>query len=301
MRWLALVTFVASVAVAQVPATAPRTACAVKVAITLTGKSPAGPLATSPTPQSSVDELLKSPAFIERLARFINARFNDQPGASIEEDAPYHLAKHVLSKGLPWREMFLGAFRVETINNQVHVTPDIYGLGYFRSPAWLRRYAGNEEDGLKLSTAYRIVNNVTGVSLAAATVIPGADVSSKGRRSSSCAACHFDNWYALDRLASVLTRRVGSGDQMRFEPPTAGPQTLLNGQIIADDKGLVAALVTSTQFEFNVCRLAFQFVYGRSELGCEGALFDACVDTFRSEKTLQSAIGSLMKDASFCE
>lgn len=145
-----------------------------------------------------------------------------------------------------------------------------------------------------------MLNNITGVTLTAAVVVPGLDVSAQGRRNAACSGCHFDSWFALDKLASVLTKRVGSGDTMRFEPPTAGPQQSLNGQTIADDKGLATALVNSTEFEFNACRIAFGFVYGRKELACEGPLFDRCVDAFRAQRTMQAAIATLTKDSSFC-
>lgn len=274
--------------------------CAVKLAVTLTGRSPSSALLANPTPQAQVDALLTDAAFIERFSRFVNARFNDEPGATSVEDSAYHLTKHVLTNRLPWSDLFLGSFRVDTVNNAVAVVPDGNGLGYLRSRAWLERYAGNEEQGIKLSTAYRVLNNITGVTLTAAVVVPGLDVSAQGRRNAACSGCHFDSWFALDKLASVLTKRVGSGDTMRFEPPTAGPQQLLNGQTIADDKGLATALVNSAEFEFNACRIAFGFVYGRKELACEGPLFDRCVDAFRAQRTMQAAIATLTKDSSFC-
>lgn len=274
--------------------------CAVKLAVTLTGRSPSATLLANPNPQSQVDALLADAAFIERFSRFVNARFNDEPGATSVEDAAYHLSKHVLTNRLPWSDLFLGSFRVDTVNNAAAVVPDPNGLGYLRSPAWLKRYAGNEEQGIKLNTAYRMLNNITGVTLTAAVVVPGLDVSAQGRRNPACAGCHFASWFALDKLASVLTKRVGTGDTMRFEPPTAGPQQLLDGQTISDDKGLVTALVNSTEFEFNACRIAFGFVYGRKELACEGPLFDRCIDAFRAQRTMQSAIATLTKDPSFC-
>ena len=58
--------------------------------------------------------------------------------------------------------------------------------------------------------------------------------------------------------------------------------------------------VNSPDFEFNVCRVAFGFVHGRNELACEGPLFDRCVDAFRTQRTMQAAIATLTKDASFC-
>jgi hypothetical protein len=301
----ALVVAVPLVALSQAttPPTAPTLTtqrCATKVAIALTGRSADAALLANPNPQGQVDQLLQGTAFIERFSRFVNARFNDDPGANSAEDATYHLARHVVTNRLPWSDLFLGAFRVDTVNNQVQVVADPNGLGYLRSPAWLRRYAGNEEQGVKLNTAYRILNNTTGLTLTAAVVVPGLDVSANGRRNAACSACHFDSWFALDTVASVLTRRVGTGDQVRFEPPTGGPKTVLNGQQVSDDKGLVTALVNSTDFEFNVCRVAFGFVHGRKELACEGPLFDRCVDAFRAQRTMQAAVATLVKDPSYC-
>jgi hypothetical protein len=298
-RFALLVALVPSIGFAQ-PATLDAQRCAVKVAVTLTGRSPDAALLANVTPQSQIDTLLGGTLFIERLARFINARFNDEPGANSAEDATYHLAKHVLTNRLPWRQMFLGPFRVDTVNNAVTVVNDTNGLGYLRSPAWLRRYAGNEEQGVKLATAYRMLNNITGLNLTAAVQVPGLDVSAQGRRAAACSGCHYDHWFALDKLSSVLTKRVGAGDAMRFEAPTAGPQQLLDGRTISNDRELVTALVGSTEFDFNACRLAFEFVYGRKEQDCEGPQFDRCVDAFRAQGTLQSAIASLTKDASFC-
>jgi hypothetical protein len=273
--------------------------CAVKLAVTLTGKSPNAQLLSNPNPQTQVDTLVSGADFIERFSRFINARFNDDPGETAAEDAPYYVAKHVLTNQLPWRSLFTGQFRIDTNNNVTTVVNDANGLGYFRSIAWLRRYAGNEEDGIKLNTAYRMLHNITGLSLTAAVQTPGLDLSAQGRRNAACSACHYDTWFALDKVASVLTKRVGIGDMMRFEAPSAGPQQLL-GTTVANDKELVTALTGGTDFEFNVCRTAFVFVYGRKELECEGPQFDRCIDAFRAQKTIQAAVSSLTKEASFC-
>ena len=270
-----------------------------KLAVALTGRSPDAALLADPNPQTQVDGLLAGPAFIERFSRFVNARFNDEPGATSADDATYHLSKHIITNRLPWSDLFLGSFRVDMVNGNVAVVADANGLGYLRSPAWLKRYAGNEEQGVKLSTAYRILNNTTGISLTAAVVVPGLDVSAQGRKNAACAGCHYDSWFALDKVSSVLTKRVGTGDTMRFEAPTAGPQQLL-GKTISDDKGLVTALVNSPDFDFNVCRVAFGFVYGRNELACEGPLFDRCIDAFRAQRTMQAAIATLTRDPSFC-
>jgi hypothetical protein len=274
--------------------------CAVRLAIAFTGKSPDAELLGQANPQTKVSELLKSAAFIERFARFINSQFNDEPGATSAEDAAYHLSKYVLANDKPWTDLFLGPYKVDTVNGSVQVQDDPNGLGYFRSMPWLKRYAGNEEQGIKLATAYRILNNITGVRLVPSVNAAGADVSASGRQGAGCRGCHYDGWYALDRVASVLTRKVVNGNTITFEPPTAGPQPLLDGRMIADDKELVTALVNSTNFEFNTCRLAFQFLFGRNELACEGPIFDRCIDAFRSQKKMQAALEAIAGDPSFC-
>lgn len=275
--------------------------CAVRVAIALTGKSPSAALLSSTMPQAQIPALLESPEFIERFARFTNSQFNDAPGASSADDAPYHLAKKILSEGKPWRDLFVGPYDVALVSGQVQVKDDPDGLGYFRSKAWLERYAGNEENGVKLATAYRILQNTTGIKLKAAVQVPGQDFSATGRQAAECRGCHYDGWFALDRVASVLSRKVVNSDMsISFTPPTAGPQQLL-GATIRDDRELMTALVNSTDFDFRVCRLAFQFLYGRNELSCEGPLFDRCVDTFRAEGTMQAALATVATDPSYCQ
>jgi hypothetical protein len=275
--------------------------CAVRVAIALTGKSPSAPLLSSGNPQVEVPALLESEAFVERFARFINTTFNDTPGATSEADTAYHLARYVLVNGKPWRDLFVGPYDVTTVNNQVTVRDDPNGLGIYRTKAWVERYAGNEENGVKLSTAYRMLNNTTGLKLTAAVQTPGVDFTATGRQNANCRGCHYDGWFALDRVASVLTRKVTNPDMtVTFTPPTAGPQQLL-GTTIRDDKELMTALVSSTDFDFRVCRLAFQFLYGRNELSCEGPLFDRCVDHFRAEGTIQAALSTVATDPSYCQ
>ncbi len=274
--------------------------CAVRVGIALTGKSPSAALLSAANPQLEVDALLESDAFIERFARFINTTFNDTPGTNSVDDATYHLARHLLVNGKPWKDLFIGPYDVAQVNGQVQVRDDVNGLGFYRSKAWLERYAGNEEDGVKLATAYRMLNNTTGLKLNAAVQTPGADFSATGRQNGACRGCHFDGWFALDRVASVLTKKVQSGETITFTAPTAGAQQLL-GQTVANDRELMTALVNSPAFDFRVCRLAFQFLYGRNELSCEGPLFDRCIDAFRAGGTIQAALSTVATDPSYCQ
>ena len=300
----------AATATAQT-ATAEKTErCATRLSIALLGKSPVATLMSSANPQSQIDAMLASADFQERFARFVNATFNDDPGATAAEDPAYYLTKHVLTNNLTWDQMFLGQFKVEVAagapaGTQPTVQTDANGLGYFRSKPWLLRYAGNELAGIKLSTGYRMMNNTIGLKLVASTNAPGADTSATGRSSAGCSACHFDGWFALDKVASVLSRKVttvtAGNTVISFGPPPASPQQILGGMVINDDKELVTALVKSEAFEFRACRMAFEYLYGRAEMSCEGPVFDRCMTAFKATGTIQAALASVAKDATFCQ
>jgi hypothetical protein len=198
--------------------------CAQRLAIALTGKSALNePSSRDGAPkgndaqgaQGTLPTLLTSGDFQERFARFINSEFNPGPATIDLADAPYFLAKHVLTKGLPWSEMFLGQYRFAPVASNVAVFGDSDGLGYFRSRDWYQRYEGNEESGLKIATAYRIMNNVVGLQLTAVTASPNVDQSATGRKASPCNACHFNGWYALDSVASVLPKKGERFDAYR--------------------------------------------------------------------------------------
>jgi hypothetical protein len=278
--------------------------CAIRLSSALLGKSPSPPLLMAPDPQAQVDAMLQSAEFITHFSAFINSTLNPEPGENQAEDATYYLAKHVLENGLVWKELFLGPYQVEldaSDNAVVKNAPD--GLGYFRSPAWLKRYAGNEAEGYKLVTAHRILNNTIGLKLTPMTNSPDVDISATGRQGSPCRGCHYDPWYALDKIAKVLTRRVGTGDSMTFAAPSPAdlPQELLGGVSISSDKDLVTALVESEHFRFRQCRLVFKFLYGRYENKSEGEVFDKCMEAFTADGKIQSGIAVVAKDASFCE
>lgn len=276
--------------------------CAMRLSIALLGEAPSPPLRSSADPQAQIPEMLKAPAFREKLARFVNATYNREPGQRSAQDAPYWLARTVLERGRPWRELFVGPYgMVEDDQGGVSIVDDAEGLGYFRFDAWLRRYAGNEPAGLKISTAYRMAQNTVGLALVAVTNEPGVDISAAGRANKPCASCHQDNWYALDKLASVLTRRNGSGDEMSFDPPESGPVQVLDGVTVNNDKELVTALVDSEAFRFRQCRLAFNFLFARDENLCEGPVFDTCMAEFTAKGTIESAIAAVATHPSYCQ
>lgn len=294
-------------AVAQDQAAERRERCATRVAVALTGESASAELLAAADPQAAADTLLADARFATRFATFVNARFNDDPGETADQDSAYWLARHVITTGKGWKDLFVGPYRVvraggtggDPVTGEVQ--DDANGLGYFRSRPWLLRYAGNEPAGIKIATAYRIMQNTIGLDLTAVTNAADVDISAEGRKASACAGCHYQPWFALDKVAAVLTRRVGTGDNVTFQPPTGGPQDILGGVSVADDKGLVTTLVNSPSFDVQTCNLAFRFLYGREANKCEGELFDACVDAFRADGRIQSALSTLVKDASFCQ
>jgi hypothetical protein len=299
-----VMTLAASQAFAQTMDAEKAERCATRLSIAITGKAPSTALIGMASPQDNVDALLQTADFQERFSRFINASFNDDPGATASEDSTYYMTKYVLQNSLKWEDMFLGQYKVDVDpanTASIIVTSDANGLGYFRSMPWLKRYAGNEMAGIKLRTAYRIMQNTIGLKLVPSTNAPGADLSANGRQSAGCRACHYDGWFAIDKVANVLTRRTGTMTNITFGPPPAAPQEILGGLIINDDKELVTALVKSEAFNFRACRVAFEFLYGRSEVTCEGPVFDRCMDAFRSGGTIVSALAAVAKDQTYCQ
>jgi hypothetical protein len=275
--------------------------CAIRLSISVLGKSPSADLLSSPDPQSAVDAMVGTPEFAERFARFFNAETNGGPSATPVDEPVYWLAKHIVTQKKPWTDMFVGPYAIvpNAAGTAMDVKDDANGLGYFRSPAWMKKYAGNEDQGYMLVAAFRIIQNTTGLELVPSIGNPGDDRTANGRQVAPCKSCHFDAWYALDTYAKLLPKRKGMGDTMTFTPPTEGPQQIL-GKSIADDKALVQALVDSDGWRFQQCRNVFKFLYGRAENQCEAPVFDKCVDALMTQKTIQSAVTAVAKDPSFC-
>jgi hypothetical protein len=275
--------------------------CAIRLSIAVLGKSPSADLLSSSDPQSAVDAMVGTPEFAERFARFFNSETNGGPSATPVEEPVYWLAKHIVTQKKPWTDMFVGPYAVvaNAAGTAMDVKDDANGLGYFRTPAWMKRYAGNEDQGYMLVAAFRIIQNTTGLELVPSIGNPGDDRTANGRQVAPCKSCHFDAWYALDTYAKLLPKRKGMGDTMTFTPPTEGPQQIL-GKSIADDKALVQALVDSDGWRFQQCRNVFKFLYGRAENQCEAPVFDRCVDALTTQKTIQAAITAVAKDPSFC-
>ncbi len=273
--------------------------CSVRLSMALLGESPDPALLTSSAPQAMVDSMIATPAFQERFARFINSEVSGSPVEDPKKDPVYWLARHIITQNKPWSDLFIGPYAITASETGMTVTNDPNGVGYFRSPEWMKRFAGNDEEGTMLVAAFRMTQNTTGLELKASVGNAGEDRSLEGRKAPACKGCHYDAWYALDTVAKLLPTREGTGDAMKFIPATAGPQPLL-GKTIANDKEYLETLVASDAWLFNQCRRVFKFLYGREENRCEAKVFDACVDALSETKTIQAAVATVAKDPSFC-
>ena len=274
--------------------------CAVRLSMALLGASPEANLVSAKEPQALVDDMVKTPAFIERFARFINSELSGTPSETAGNDPVYFLAHHVLTQNKPWTDLFMGPYSLTATAEGITVGNDPNGLGYFKSPVWQKKFAGNEEQGVMIVAAFRTIQNTTGLELNASVGVPDEDRSAEGRKAPACRGCHYDPWFALDKVALLLPKRTGAGAEMTIGPfPAAAPQQILS-TTVSDYKQLVTKLVESEMFGFNQCRRVFKFLYGRQENQCEAATFDKCVDTLAETKDIKKAVATVAKDASFC-
>ena len=277
--------------------------CATRLSASILGQTATPALIATANPQTTVDAMIATPVFQEKFSRFINAKFNVDPGEAPAEDASYSLSKYVLQNNRPWRELFTGLYRVDpgsTATSDAVVSADPNGLGYFRSRTWMVRYAGNELDGYRIAAAYRMMNNVLGIKLTAAVNTNG--VNAAGRMQAACAGCHYNNTFGLDYVSKILSRRVGTtAATMTFAAPNEGPQPVLGGQMLSNDKDFVTNMVASTDFRFNACRTAMEFLYARAEFKCDGPVFDACMTAFTASGTIQSAVAAIARAPGFCQ
>jgi hypothetical protein len=301
---IAVLVVLPGLASAQVTTVDGRERCATRLSSALLGKTPTSAMLTATDPQSLADSMIASADFQEKFARYINSRFNPDPGAVVAEDASYWLAKYVLVNNRPWKELFNGQYRVDppdaaSTTGDAVVVADTAGLGYFRSRTWMVRYAGNELNGVRIVTAYRMLNNVLGIKLQAAVNTDGIDAT--GRMAAACSGCHYNPINGLDLIASILSKRIGTGTNMTFSTTVGPPVTLLGGQTIANDAQFINAMVNSNDFKFRACRLAVEFAYARPEYKCEGTTFDACIAAFTASGTIQSAVAAIVKAPTFCQ
>jgi hypothetical protein len=289
------------------PDSAPkRERCATRLSMAILGKTAEASLLAAADPQNGpggVDAMLANPAFFDRFASFINAEINTGPSASAADDPVYFLARGILEGKKPWRDLFVGPYDVAATadGKALTIVADSNGLGYFRTAPWMVRYAGNEVEGIRISAAYHMIHDTTGFQVPAVVAKPGEDRSAEGRQADACKGCHYEPWFALDKAASVLSRKKTTDDgKVSFDGAAVKAVTLL-GKTLKDDKDLVRTLVDSDAFKFNQCRRVFTFLYGRAENQCESLVFDACVKALEERGTIQAALAVVAKDPGFCQ
>jgi hypothetical protein len=280
-----------------------RTRCASRLAITLLGENAPAALLSDPAPQNAVPAMVKSPQFADRFASFINAEFNVAPSDSPLQDTVYFLSKYLIENDKPWKDLFIGKYDMFLTDDKkgLRIVDDPNGLGYFHTLSWMQRYAGNEPQGIRIVAAYRMIQNTTNTDILPSVGAPEDDRTANGRKGGSCKGCHYDAWYALDKAAAVLSKKVvATNGDISFAANTAGPQTML-GKTIKNDRELVEGLVESDAWRFGQCRFIFKFLFGRPENTCEAQTFDQCVDVLAGGGTLRNAVTVVAKAPEFCQ
>ena len=257
-----------------------------------------------PHDELEIDRMIATDAFKERFARFVNSEMNDEPGQSSAEDATYHMALYALNNNLKWSEVFVGKYNVVENNNRVRVVADNSGIGYIKSQAWMERYAGNEGNGVRINTAYRVMQNTFGLELVAADLPADADTTIAGRNTTQpCKSCHFDQVTALDPVANAFPN-VLRDNNLGFEgfaPVSNEPVEVLGRNVVTGELGLMNLLVESLDHKYFVCETAYKFLTGREENTCNKAVMDKCLASFEASGLLQDAIKSIASDKTFCQ
>lgn len=255
------------------------------------------------TPQQRVPEFLAQPGFRKRWAAFLNSRFNAQPGLTAEDDVMTAVVDYVLANDRPWKDVFVGRFALSGPSGYPKIAdePAAPPHGFFGLKPWQKRYAGNEENGVMLQAAYRILRATVGLELVPSPQNASGDATLTGRQRAECRGCHFDSAYALDHVAAVLPwRRNGIGSRATIEPQAPTPQVLFEGRTVQSLDELLALAVESDAFHFWSCRLAFEYAVGRPETGCEAPVFDACVDALKATGDIRAGVAAILQDPSYC-
>ncbi len=275
--------------------------CNQKLYNTLFDRAPTAAELSAPDPRGRIDTLLADEEFQDTFARFVNARMNWGPEDNRERNPVYNMVReYILKRGHPWEALFTA--QVDVVGQNVN--PSSNTVGYFENRHWKRRYAGNEEDGYKLRTAYMIMNNVIGLNLEAITVTANGGSSRDDREDPNrvCYSCHVAADFALDKVARILDRvdRQASDAQNTIFKSPEGPAQVVYGREVGSLRELVQMLVSLDSFDNQACRVAFAFVFGREEGGTEPAVFDGCLEQFRATGHITDALRHLVRSDLFC-
>lgn len=275
--------------------------CNLKLYNTLFDRAPSAAELEAPDPIDRLDRFLENEEFVDTFARFVNARMNWGPEDGRDRNPVYNMVRvYILGRSKPWSALFTDP--VDIVGENVNAQGD--AVGYFENRHWKRRYAGNEEDGYKLRTAYLIMNNVIGLNLEAITVTSNGGSSRSDREDPNnvCFTCHVAADFALDKVARILDRvnREASDAQNTIFSPPEGPSQVIYGSEVGDLRELAEMLVTLDDFNNNACRVAFAFIFGREEAGTEPDAFNGCLAQFRQTKDIKDALRHFLTSDLFC-
>ncbi len=277
--------------------------CNAKLYNTLYGDEPTQSELQTPDPLSQVDDMLKDTKFIDYFSSFVNAHMNWGPEDRIQDNPVYAMVRyHMFRRDLPWKSLFLDRVKVDdqNVNNYAD------GVGYFEDKEWKDRYAGNEEDGYRLRSAYMIMNNMIGLNLEAITVSATGGSSRADRQTpgSVCFHCHYRFDFALDKVANILTKVDRERSTMNGIVYTDQPESVsevIYGETVTDIRSLATMLSERPEFYVNACNIAFEFVFGRESDGSDPEIFGQCVTKFKASGKIQDAIKHFVESDIFCQ
>ena len=281
--------------------------CATRISLAITGKAPTMEFLNTKDPQgeAEIDKLIATAEFNERFARYSNSAFNEGVGESSHEDAPYHMALYALQKNLKWEEIFIGKFNViADSEDNVSVVADENGLGYVKSQAWIERYAGNEGNGIRINTAYRVMQNAYGLEMIASNLPAEADTTVEGRNTTQpCKSCHFDQVTALDPVAEAFPDVIRNVDGafLGLAAARTEPREVLGVHMVTTQEDLMKLLVGSKDHKYFACQMAFKYLTGRHENSCSKSVMDTCLEAYQRSGLIQDAVKTIVRDESFCQ
>ena len=275
--------------------------CRNMTATALTSRAPL-PSELELSDEEYLNALMSSDEFRDHFSSFLMRKLNNTPADERDQDALYTMSVDMLKKGRPLSDLFKGKLTVKRspATGADYVADDPNGLGYFHATGWMVRYAGNEPSGIRLTTAYRVLHNLTGLKLTAINNDDVEDTSKKGREAAACRGCHYDSWAPLDPIASLFGRKRGVGASMEFLPPEAGVSATIAGHVVHSDVELVELLVASNDYSVRMCKLMFEFAYGREETECEAAAFDRCMATLKATDSAPATLRTIVGEGGFC-
>lgn len=292
--------------------------CSQKLHSTLYGRSATATELQMSNPLANVDAMILEEEFQENFAEFVNAHMNWLPAEGRNNNPVYMGVTRYLftprqnsghATEYPWKNLFTEGYRpYDGGFNPQDMEEGAGGQrasGYFSDKGWKKTYKGNEEEGIKLRTAYLILNNQIGLNLEALTVSNsgGSGKSDRTDPNAVCYGCHVASDYGLDNIASILPRvnRETSDAQNFNEKPAESNSQVVYGQTVTDLKSLTAVLAERPEFFTNACAIAFEFSFGRERRGPDREVFDGCVEAFTESGYITTAVKYFVESDYFCK